>query len=34
VTKVLVNSLLSLWDAVNNLTRLKPARRERYRVTV
>jgi hypothetical protein len=34
VTKVLVNSLLSLWDAVNNLTRPKPTRRERYRVTV
>ena len=34
VTQVLASSLLSLWDAVNNLTRLKPSRRERFRVTV
>jgi len=27
-------SILSLWEAVNNLTRLKPTTRERYRVTI
>jgi len=34
VKQVLVNSVLGLWDVVNNLTRLKPAKRERYRVTI
>lgn len=34
VTKVLVDSILGLWDTVNNLTRLQPTRRERYRVTI
>ena len=34
VKQVLVDSVLGLWDVVNNLTRLKPARRERYRVTI
>jgi hypothetical protein len=34
VKKVLVNSILGLWDVVNELTRLKPSRRERYRVTI
>src|SRR5690349_24804918 len=34
VKKVLVDSVLSLWDIVNNLTRLRPSRRERYRVTI
>jgi uncharacterized protein (TIGR00730 family) len=34
VKKVLVNSVLGLWDVVNNLTRLRPSRRERYRVTI
>jgi uncharacterized protein (TIGR00730 family) len=33
-TRVLVESVLGLWDVVNNLTRLKPTRRERYRVTI
>jgi uncharacterized protein (TIGR00730 family) len=33
-TRVLVESVLGLWDVVNNLTRLKPSRRERYRVTI
>jgi uncharacterized protein (TIGR00730 family) len=33
-TQVLMNSVVGLWDVVNNLTRLKPARRERYRVTI
>ena len=34
VTRVLVESVLGLWDVVNNLTRLAPTRRERYRVTI
>lgn len=34
VQQVLVNSVLGLWDVVNNLTRLKPSRRDRYRVTI
>ena len=34
VKKVLVDSVLGLWGVVNNLTRLQPSRRERYRVTI
>jgi uncharacterized protein (TIGR00730 family) len=34
VKKVVVDSILGLWDVVNNLTRLQPSRRERYRVTI
>ena len=34
VKQVLVNSVLGLWDVVNNLTRLTPSRRDRYRVTI
>jgi uncharacterized protein (TIGR00730 family) len=34
VKQVLVNSVLGLWDVVSDLTRLKPSRRERYRVTI
>jgi uncharacterized protein (TIGR00730 family) len=34
VKEILVNSVLGLWDVVNNLTRLKPSRRDRYRVTI
>jgi uncharacterized protein (TIGR00730 family) len=34
VKKVLVDSILGLWDVVNNLTRLKPSHRDRYRVTI
>lgn len=34
VKQVLVESVLSLWDTVNNLTRLQPSRRDRYRVTI
>src|SRR4026208_1985812 len=34
VKEVLVESVLGLWDVVNNLTRLKPSRKERYRVTI
>jgi hypothetical protein len=31
---ILVDTLFGLWATVNNLTRLRPSRRERYRVTV
>ena len=34
VKGVLVESILGLWDVVNNLTRLQPSQRERYRVTI
>src|ERR1044071_1974229 len=34
VKKVLIDSVLGLWDVVNNLTRLQPSHRERYRVTI
>ena len=34
VKQVLIDSVLGLWDVVNNLTRLKPSRRDRYRVTI
>ncbi|HTG87138.1 MAG TPA: LOG family protein [Pyrinomonadaceae bacterium] len=34
VKKVLVDSVLGLWDVVNNLTRLKPSTKDRYRVTI
>ncbi|MCD0460225.1 LOG family protein [Roseiconus lacunae] len=34
VREVLAESVLGLWDVVNNITRLKPSRRERFRVTV
>jgi uncharacterized protein (TIGR00730 family) len=34
VKEILVNSVLGLWDVVNNLTRLKPSRQDRYRVTI
>src|SRR5262245_15084331 len=34
VKKVLVDSVLGLWDVVNNLTRLKPSRKDGYRVTI
>jgi uncharacterized protein (TIGR00730 family) len=34
VARILVNSVLNLWDVVNDLTRLKPTRRDRYRVTI
>lgn len=32
--EVLAAALLGLWDVVNQLTRLRPSRRERYRVTI
>src|SRR5215468_7003098 len=34
VKQILVNTVFGLWDIVNNLTRLKPSKRERYRVTI
>src|SRR5499425_1528824 len=34
VKQVLVSSVLGLWDVVNNLTRIHPSRRDRYRVTI
>jgi uncharacterized protein (TIGR00730 family) len=34
VKQVLVNTVFGLWDIVNNLTRLKPSKREHYRVTI
>jgi uncharacterized protein (TIGR00730 family) len=34
VLAVVTASVLNLWEAVNNLTRLRPATRQRYRVTV
>lgn len=34
VKKVLLDSVLGLWDVVNNLTRIKPTRSSRYRVTI
>jgi uncharacterized protein (TIGR00730 family) len=34
VKQVLVSAVFGLWDIVNNLTRLRPSKRERYRVTI
>jgi uncharacterized protein (TIGR00730 family) len=34
VKQVVIDSVLGLWDVVNNLTRLKPTRDDRYRVTI
>jgi uncharacterized protein (TIGR00730 family) len=34
VREVLATALVGLWDVVNTLTRLKPSRRERYRVSI
>ncbi len=34
VKEVLVNTVFGLWEIVNNLTRLRPSKRERYRVTI
>jgi len=34
VKDVLVRSVLGLWDVVNELTRLRPSRHERYRVSI
>jgi uncharacterized protein (TIGR00730 family) len=34
VKQVLVKSVFGLWDVVNELTRLRPSKHERYRVTI
>jgi hypothetical protein len=34
VKQIVVDSVLGLWEVVNNLTRLQPAQRNRYRVTI
>jgi uncharacterized protein (TIGR00730 family) len=34
VKEVLTGSILGLWEVVNNLTRLRPSRRDRFRVTI
>ena len=34
VKQVLIDSVMGLWDVVNNLTRLQPSQRDRYRVTI
>ncbi|HSE43021.1 MAG TPA: LOG family protein [Acidobacteriota bacterium] len=34
VKKILVDTVLGLWQIVNNLTRLRPSKRDRYRVTI
>lgn len=34
VKQILVSTVFGLWDIVNNLTRLRPTKRERYRVTI
>jgi hypothetical protein len=34
VKDLLANTVLSLWDIVNNLTRLKPSKHDRFRVTI
>ena len=34
VKKVLIDSILGLWDVVNNLSRLRPSKRDQYRVTI
>lgn len=34
VKQLLVSTVFGLWDIVNNLTRLRPTKREHYRVTI
>jgi uncharacterized protein (TIGR00730 family) len=34
VNDILTGAVFSLWDVVNNITRLRPSRRHRYRVTI
>jgi hypothetical protein len=34
VKDVLTQSILGIWEVVNNLTRLRPSRHERYLVTI
>ena len=34
VVKLVSSSIFKLWETVNDLTRLRPTRRERFRVTI
>lgn len=34
VKEIVINTIFGLWDAVNNLTRLRPSERQRYMVTI
>jgi uncharacterized protein (TIGR00730 family) len=34
VKQILVSTVFNLWDIVNNLTRLRPSKRDHYRVTI
>jgi uncharacterized protein (TIGR00730 family) len=34
VKHILVSTVFGLWEMVNNLTRIRPSKRERYRVTI
>jgi uncharacterized protein (TIGR00730 family) len=34
VKELLVNTVYTLWDTVNNLTKLRPSKREHYRVSI
>ena len=34
VKQILVRTVFGLWDIVSNLTRLRPSKRERYRVRI
>jgi uncharacterized protein (TIGR00730 family) len=34
VKQVLIDSVMGLWEVVNNLTRLRPTRHDRFRVTI
>jgi uncharacterized protein (TIGR00730 family) len=34
VKQVLIDSVMGLWNVVNNLTRFRPSRHDRYRVTI
>jgi uncharacterized protein (TIGR00730 family) len=34
VKRLIMETIFGMWTAVNNLTRLRPTRRERYRVTI
>jgi uncharacterized protein (TIGR00730 family) len=34
VLDIVIKSVFGLWDTVNNLTRLRPTKRDRYRVTI
>ena len=34
VRRILVDTLFGLWATINNLTRLRPSKRERFRVTI